>query len=64
MSKDPVTLGNVTSSIKELMNEIKDLNEEQTAVFIYGMYRAQSDDKDITLHEAIEYSKNNWSDLY
>ncbi len=64
MPKEPQSLNKITSSIKILMSELTELNDEQTAVLIYGIFVAQQENQNITLPEAIEYSKTNWSDLF
>lgn len=64
MPKEHQSLNKITSSVKLLMSELKDLNAEQIAVLIYGMHVAQQENPDITIQESIEYSKTNWSDLF
>lgn len=66
MGRDDVKVDTILDDLKIVMHEVKECkDEEEISVLFYGMFRALKDlDKDVTLEEALQYSKDRWSDLY
>ena len=66
MEKDEVKVDTILEDLKIIMHEIKECkDEDEISVLVYGMFRALKDlDDNTTIEEAIQYSKDKWSDLY
>jgi hypothetical protein len=61
-----ITLHNMATDVKLLMKELDKCSDiEEQAIMMYGVIRALKDkDADLSIEKAIDYSKQNWSDLY
>ena len=65
MSKDGLTLSEITNDVKLILEKLKLCQDNDAiAVLIYGIYCAQKKNKDITLEEALQSSIDEWLDVF